>query len=183
MKYGEDYSIDKQILSTENQRYTETFSCGNPEIDDYFRKRAAWDRTAVTYLYIDVESDKLIACFTISCSAIFTNNDEFESISQFSTILSAMEVKYVAVDEAYQHIPYRAGTNRPTLSDLMFDDMIWQMNCISHEQIGASKIVLYSVPNAINFYKRHGFKEFGDTMYGDEGYYVKGCEPLYFDLN
>lgn len=49
--------------------------------------------------------------------------------------------------------------------------------------IGAAKIVLYAVPQAISFYKRHGFKEFGDTMYGDEGYYVEGCKPMYLDLN
>lgn len=63
------------------------------------------------------------------------------------------------------------------------DYMISYMSDLSHEKIGAAKIVLYSVPQAISFYKRHGFKTFGKTMYGDEGYYVGGCEPMYFDLN
>ena len=61
--------------------------------------------------------------------------------------------------------------------------MISYMDDISHRIIWASKIVLYAVPQAISFYERHGFKEFGDTMYGDEGYYVEGCKPMFFDMN
>lgn len=68
-------------------------------------------------------------------------------------------------------------------TNYLFDYMISYMSKISHEVIGAAKIVLYAVPQAVSFYKRHGFKEFGDTMYGDEGYYVEGCKPMYLDLN
>ena len=176
MKYGEQYSVDIQILTKENQKYVEGFSCGNPYIDAYFRMEAVCDRTSVTYLFLDTDDDRLIACVTIACSAIFTDNENEE---QFSTILSAMEVK----DERYQHIPYTATSESPSLSDCLFDYMIAYMDEISHTQIGASKIVLYAVPQAIHFYERHGFKEFGDTMYGDEGYYVEGCKPMFFDMN
>ena len=179
-KIGSNYSIDLQILNQSNKEYTKNFCCGNSEIDSYFRNRAAKDKTAVTYMYIDTDTNTLIACVTISCSAIFTESDEEQS---FSTILSAMEVKYLAVDENYQHIPYFKDSERPTLSDQMFDDMIFRMYELSHSHIGASKIVLYSVPQAVNFYRKHGFKAFGESMYGDEGYYVQGCKPMYFDLN
>lgn len=180
MKYGEQYSVDIQILTTENQKYVEGFSCGNPSIDNYFRTKAVTDRTSVTYLFLDKDDDQLIACVTLACSAIFSDNEEEK---QFSTILSAMEVKYLATDERYQHIPYTASSNSPSLSDCLFDYMIYYMDNISHTKIGASKIVLYAVPQAISFYERHGFKEFGDTMYGDEGYYVEGCKPMFFDMN
>ena len=52
-------------------------------------------------------------------------------------------------------------------------DYLWEL---SHDTIGAAKIVLYSVPQAVTFYKRYGFKMFGVTMYGDVGYFVEGCE-------
>lgn len=182
MKYGEQYSVDIQILTTENQRYVEGFSCGNPSIDNYFRAKAVTDRTSVTYLFLDSDDDQLIACVTLACSAIFSDNEQ-EQEKQFSTILSAMEVKYLATDERYQHIPYTASSNSPSLSDCLFDYMIYYMDNISHTKIGASKIVLYAVPQAISFYERHGFKEFGETMYGDEGYYVEGCKPMFFDMN
>ena len=180
MKYGEEYSIDLQILTKENSRYVDDFHCGNLSIDSYFREEASADRTSVTYLFIDTDADRLMACVTIACSAIFTDNSPNP---QFSTILSAMEVKYLATDERYQHIPYFKDAPSPSLSDCMFDYMLSQMETISHTKIGASKIVLYAVPEAIRFYKRHGFVEFGDTMYGDEGYYLEGCEPMYFNLN
>ena len=180
MKYGEQYSVDIQILTEENQKYVEGFSCGNPSIDTYFRMKAVSDRTSVTYLFIDTDEDKLIACVTIACSAIFTDNDQED---QFSTLLSAMEVKYLATDERYQHIPYTAESKNPSLSDCLFDYMLDHLEDISHTQIGASKIVLYAVQKAVGFYKRHGFKEFGDTMYGDQGMNVFGCKPMFFDMN
>lgn len=180
MKYGEDYSVSLRILTEDNIKYVSDFRCGNFAIDSYFRSKASSDRTSVTYLFIDDDADSLMACVTISCSAIFTDR---ETDYQFSTLLSAMEVKYLATAEKYQHIPYSSDEDAPSLSDVMFDYMISQMQEISHTKIGASKIVLYSVPTAVSFYKRHGFKEFGDTMYGDEGDYLEGCKPMYFDMN
>lgn len=180
MKYGEEYSISFQILTAENSGYVSDFHCGNKSLDDYFHNEASTDKTSVTYLFIDNDEKRLMTCVTISCSAIFT---DCEPEPQFSTILSAMEVKYLATDEKYQHIPYSSQSKSPSLSDCMFDFMITKMEEISHTKIGASKIVLYAVPRVESFYKRHGFKEFGDTMYGDEGYYLDGCKPMYFDMN
>jgi len=31
--------------------------------------------------------------------------------------------------------------------------------------------------------KTNNSKLTGDAMYGDEGYYVEGCLPMYYDLN
>ncbi len=177
--YGEQIPIEMKILSIENQKYTKNFFCDNPSIDAYYRNEASKDNSAVTYLFINAKDNSIISCVTIACSAIFTDTDE-EDV--FSTILSAMEIKYFAVDETYKHIPYIKGSSL-TLSHYIFSYMLEYMKEMSHNNIGASKIVLYSVPQAINFYKRCKFKEFGDTMYGDEGYYVEGCLPMYYDLN
>lgn len=177
--YGEQIQIDMQILSLKNQKYTKKFFCGNKAIDKYYRKEAAADSTSVTYLFIDTDHDQVISCMTIACSAIFTDTDKRDT---FSTILSAMEIKYFAVDESYKHIPYVKGSSL-SLSHYIFRYMLEYMRDISHNHIGASKVVLYSVPTAINFYRKNDFKEFGNTMYGDEGYFVDGCLPMYYDLN
>ena len=176
--YGRELNISVQTLDAESEKYIE-FSCGNESIDDYLHYEAIGDQSSVTYLYIDVDRDKLIAFVTIACSAIFTISDH----EQYSTVMPSMEVKFLAVDESYQHLPYNAMKNSPSLSDMMFDDMIMRMIDISRTIIGASSIVLYSVPQAITFYQRHGFKKFGDNMYGDEGLFIEGCEPMYLDLN
>lgn len=177
VNYGHLCVIEQKILSFDDEKYVQAFDCGNKIINKYFQKKAANDRTAVTYLFIDKNEDTLIACITLACSAIFTEEDDVRS-----TVLSAMEVKYFAVDKQYQHMPYLENETK-TLSDVLFDHMINLMDTMSHDNIGASKIVLYSVKRAVNFYRKHGFKYFGSMMYGDTGSYVSNCEPMYFDLN
>lgn len=177
-RYGSQIPVRIELLKPENKHYTKDFYCDNKAIDNYFRKVAAFDETAVTYLFIDTDEDSPIACVTLACSAIFTTETE----DQFSTIQSAMEILYFAVDENYKHIPYIKGSPL-TLSHYILSYMLNQMREYSHTVIGASKVVLYSVPTAVHFYERCDFKEFGNTMYGDKGYFVDECIPMYFDLN
>lgn len=177
-RYGNQIPIRIELLKPENKHYTENFYCDNKVIDRYFRITAPYDETAVTYLFIDIEEDSPIACVTLACSAIFTT----EIADQFSTLQSAMEILYFAVDENYKHIPYIKGSPL-TLSHYILSYMLDQMREYSHTVVGASKVVLYSVPSAVHFYERCDFKEFGDTMYGDKGYFVDECIPMYFDLN
>ena len=99
-RYGKDIPIDIQVLSEKNKRYLYRFSCGNESIDEYFNFYADSDPSAVTYLFLDKEQEKLISCMTISCSAIFIKEKE----PVFSTILSAMEIKYFAADPFFMII-------------------------------------------------------------------------------
>lgn len=179
-KYGIDYSFKVKMLNSRTRKYVKGFHCGNVAIDYYFRNQAAADLTSVTYMFIDADTDLLMTCATIACSAIFTDGDDQP---QPSTLLSAMEIKYLATDEHYQHIPYTNRSRTPSLSDVILDYMMTTMYKMSHSKIGASKIVLYSVPRAVAFYSRHGFKSFGDKMYGDKGDFLDGCQPMYFDMN
>ena len=48
---------------------------------------------------------------------------------------------------------------------------------------GANKIILYSVPDAVKFYERSGFKPFENYMLQSNERYLEGCIPMYFDLN
>ena len=177
VEYGQQIPVRIEVLNGKNSRLTRYFFCGNPSIDDYFRLEALDDSTAVTYLVIDEMNEKLLAALTISCSAIFLSKK-----LQFSTLMSAIEVVYYAVDVDYQGLPYRPGDQR-SLSHYLFSYLIEMMRDISREHVGAAKIVLYSVPEAKNFYTRLGFKTFDRNMYGDRGTYVSDCKPMYFDLN
>ena len=176
-EYGCQIPVRIEVLTEANARLTRNFYCGNPAIDDYFRQDALDDSSAVTYLVVDDESDQLLAALSISCSAIFLSKK-----AQLSTLLSAMEVVYFAVDVTYQGLRYRPGDNA-SLSYYLFNYLIEMMRRISREHVGAAKIVLYSVPEAENFYKKIGFKRFVGSMYGDLGTFVRGCVPMYFDLN
>lgn len=70
-KCGQDIEISIQVLDENTKKYAEDFKCGNENIDYYFNKEAVDDTTSVTYLYIDNATDKLVACITLACSAIF----------------------------------------------------------------------------------------------------------------
>ena len=176
-EYGQQIPVRIEVLSRENHRLTRYFFCGNPAIDDYFRLEAADDTTAVTYLVIDDAQNKLLAALTIACSAIFLAKKQ-----QFSTLMSAIEVVYFAVDVEYQGLRYRPGDQR-SLSHYLFSYLIEMMRDISREHVGAAKLVLYSVPEAWRFYQRLGFVPFAGGMYGDKGTFVRDCVPMYFDLN
>ena len=176
-KYGQEIPVRVEVLTRENARLTRYFYCGNQSIDDYFRCDAATDSTAVTYLVIDEDKEKLLAALTISCSAIFLSQKR-----QFSTLMSAIEVVYFAVDVSYQGMRYRPE-DTGSLSHYLFSYLIEMMRGISRDHVGAAKLVLYAVPEARNFYERLDFIPFGGDMYGDKGTYVRGCVPMYFDLN
>lgn len=175
--YGRDIPIRIEILSQTNQKLTRYFFCGNGTIDAYFQREAAHDPTVVTYLVIDEANEKPVACLSVACSAIFLSERK-----QFSTLLSAMEVVYFAVDVDYQGLPYRPGDDR-SLSHYIFSYMLELLRDISHRTIGAAKVVLYSVPEARTFYERLEFVPFETTMFGDKGTFVTDCVPMYFDLN
>lgn len=176
-EYGQQIPVRVEVLTRENSRLTRYFFCGNPAIDNYFQYEALDDATAVTYLVIDERNEKLLAAMTISCSAIFLSKK-----LQFSTLMSAIEVVYFAVDVEYQGLRYRPGDGR-SLSHYLFSYLIEMMRSISRDHVGAAKIVLYSVPDAENFYRRLGFVPFRSSMYGDRGTFVKDCVPMFFDLN
>ena len=177
VNYGQEIPVRVEVLTPSNERLTRYFFCGNPAIDDYFRLYAADDAAAVTYLVIDENNDKLLAALTIACSAIFLSKKQ-----QFSTLMSAIEVVYFAVDVDYQGMRYRPGDER-SLSHYLFSYLIEMIRGISRDHVGAAKIVLYSVPEAWTFYRRLGFIPFHSAMYGDRGTFVKDCVPMYFDLN
>lgn len=176
-EYGCQIPVRIEVMTEKHLRYTHYFFCGNSNIDLYFQQEAADDPAVVTYLVIDEENDKLIAALSIACSAIFLAKKR-----QFSTLLSAIEVVYYAVDIHYQGLPYRPEDDR-SLSHYIFSYLIEMMRDLSQTTVGAAKIVLYSVPDARTFYERLGFYRFDTAMYGDRGTFVRDCIPMYFDLN
>lgn len=177
VQYGQEIPVRIELLTEENFRLTRYFFCGNPAIDNYFQQEALDDPASVTYLVIDELNEKLLAALTLSCSAIFLSRKQ-----QLSTLMSAIEVVYFAVDVDYQGLRYRPGDRR-SLSHYLFSYLIEMMREISRKHVGAAKIVLYSVPDAWHFYARLGFVPFAGEMYGDRGTFVRDCVPMYFDLN
>ena len=69
-----------------------------------------------------------------------------------------------------------------TLSRALFGILIKYIESITINYVGATHISLYSVPQAVNFYKRSGFVEFASYMQRDKKTYIEQCIPMFLAL-
>lgn len=169
------YCIKK--LSSNSCEQLKKFDCGNNYINDYLKNQAKND-DAVTYLFIDNSDGSLLAFASIRCSGIRTKKEKTVYTQ------SAIEIKYFAVDSKYHKLPY--GSDRDDehyyFSDQILMDICKICRTISEEHVSASHIILYSVPDAKQFYSRNMFGEFNDYMQFDEYDVIDGCIPMFLGI-
>lgn len=158
-----------------------SFHCGNEYIDSYYEKnKILSDDDAVTYCFWADESKKaLVGIASLSCSGIIIRyNDQFH-------ITPAIEIKVFAVDERYQHVKFPDDE----ADDEEFQN--WSDYCLLYlleivdnirALCGASHLVLYSVPSAVKFYRRHRFLPFVEAMTQPSNYEVDECIPMFLNL-
>lgn len=178
--YGKDVKIKISLLDQDTASYIASFDCDNNNINNYYRYNANNDISSVTHLFIDENMNRLVACATLSTSGITIVPDLFTT-DMPTTLIPAYEVKYFAVDKAYQHLKYNEDDSE-TLSYYIFSYILMYLENIAATQVGATKIVLYSVPKAMHFYERSGFRRLGHNLRGDDGDYVKDCIAMYIDI-
>lgn len=185
--YGQDIDIVFTTLNYQTKKYLSKFSCGNSEIDKYFCTYAFNDKDTVTHIFIDKQKDTPIALISISCSKInyveYVYDDSHNKHLHYLSSTPAIEIKYFATAEQYHSLPYYKNSNSSyTLSRAIMSKSISYIHKISLENIGASKIILNSLPQAVNFYEACFFKRFEDNMDISEfSCYLDSC-PMYFNL-
>lgn len=178
MIYGNDITI-KIIKYTENEKtIAQDFNCGNDVISNYLKEKAHDDPQAVTFIAVDNSNDSIIGYYSLSCSGLAVDHGYSGKI----TIYPAVEIKMFAVDGKYQHFPNSVDPEDGNLSDTVFSGVISHIYNFTDEQCGADNIVLYSVPEALNFYKRNGFSEFKNFMHPSESWFTDGCIPMFMTL-
>lgn len=177
-KFGRDISISGPIkLDIHNADKISTFDCGNAEINKYVKYIAKKDTRAVSFFRKDIETNNVIQFYTVSCSGIMMKYDNK------IVVIPAVEIEYFAIDDKYKHLKYSIDDDC-SFSNTLLDGLIGDISYFTENYCGADKIVLYSVPKAVNFYKRSGFKIFDkDIMEPSKHPFLEGCIPMYFDLN
>ena len=176
-KYGCEIELSVETLSFKHKKYLKAFSCGKESLDEYFKTKALDDEDATTHIFIDKEAKKPIALVSLSCSGIMLN-----SSTKFY-IYPAVEIKMFALNEEYKNLKYSNEKNdNEKLSDKIFNYIIFKLICdFTDNYCGAGRIVLYSLPDKVSFYKdRHNFCDFVELMYPNDEMYLKDCVPLYF---
>lgn len=176
--------IEKMALSAKD--LVDSFNCGNDNINELVQMDSFEPHT-VTYLYIDDLRETLVAYASIACSGILvddadSSNDE-QSFTSESSIMSAVEIEYFAIDQEYQSLQFEEnGESKLTLSYYVFMDMLECIRDISENVVGARAIVLYAVPDAVHFYQKCGFNLLPAKFSGRTDDFVDGCVPMFIYL-
>lgn len=172
-----ELNSDARVIA-EKDGSTSEFSCGNDKIDEYFHKQAATDTECVTYIFPDDETNEVIAFLSIRCSGIIVDSQTRLEI------LPAVEIKYFAVAEKFQHIHmdlYETESATHNISDEIFAMSVRKIRDIT-DLIGADYIILYSVPTAVSFYERNLFQPFSKYFTPERTRFTEGCTPMYMPL-
>lgn len=174
--YGKDVKNKREPLTKDNIDCVKSFNCGNEVINLYLREEALDDTKAKTFIVVDTELNKIICYYSLCCSGFIIS-----SANKF-TIYPAVEIKMFAIDEEYQHMRYSEDVEDGNLSDMLFAEVISFIYDFTEECCGADEIILYSVPDAENFYIRNGFKRFENFMLQSTSLFTDGCIPMYMSL-
>lgn len=174
---GKNINIAFEKLNSKNFCFLESFNCGNIQINNYFQKKALNDNDSVTYLYLNKDNNEVITCVSISCSKVDDEDEE----KRIHSSIPAFEIKYFATNNKYHKLKYKENSDL-TLSRYIMDQMIYYIYDECATRIGGSKIILYSVKRAENFYKHCHFKNFEPHMKRSEDTFISECIPMYTNL-
>jgi GNAT superfamily N-acetyltransferase len=149
--------------------FARTFDCGNSTLNSYLKKYAYKDNESVTYIIFN--NSVSIGYYTLTCYGIVKKNDLGIEITP------AVQIKFFALDKNYQGELY-PGKNLK-YSELLFSHVLEQISESAHKEFGAGYIILYSVPDAVNFYKKFGFVETPNEFIVSEQKKKEGCIPMW----
>lgn len=167
-----------EVVFKDSASIFSSFSCGNEEIDKYFRTEAINDTEKVCYAYRCKRDESAIGFATLCCSGININDLKLVKLAP------AMKIDYFAVSERYQDMRF-PGSNEEDhfyISDAFLCELIRNAVTISESYVGAGFIILYSVPDAVHFYERNGLETFEEFMKPENERYLEGCTPMYMPL-
>ena len=142
---------------------TDGFDSGFSVFNEYLT--APFDSAVIHYI-MDIESDRLIAYFSLLSSALMDGEPAKLNIAP------AIEIKMFAIDKNYQ------GTG---LASVLFDSAISMVQHYATSSIGADLVILYSVPVAhvVELYKRCGFHRIEGPFTAFRSPFTEGCVPMY----
>lgn len=166
------YSL--KILDRRTQKYCKEFDCENDYLNKFVQDTAVDDVDSTTFIYVNNKTKKAVCAYSLACSGIVAN------ISNKLYIYPAVEIKVFALDKEYQHKKFSESRKTGTYGDVFLAYVISSIGEFTENYCGASRIVLYSVPEYVNFYKRNFFRCFEDFMSPDESIENQDCVPMFY---
>lgn len=173
--FGEDIKLKQVIIKDEYLEKINHFDSGNESIDKYLREEALSDTKATTKLFINKENEDIIGMYSLACSIMCYE------IDGKTYPMPSVEIKHFAIDKKYQDMSFSNEEDDGVFSDSILNKIINEIRTLTENDIGADKITLFSVPDAVDFYKRNLFDTI-DYKELDVLRYLQGCTPMCFDL-
>jgi GNAT superfamily N-acetyltransferase len=137
------------------------FSCGNDELDRYFRERAAQDQrrgVAVVYVVVELTGGEIAGYHTLSAAAVETAGlppDAFKNLPRYPA-LPATLLGRLARDLRFRG----AGTGRYLLVDALARSLR------GSREIASIGVIVDSIDDSARlFYERFGFTRFLEQPY------------------
>lgn len=193
-KYFEEIDIEKikiESLTKENYYLVKDFCCGNEVFEEFLIKKSLTDYKTRTYIFVYHNEDKkiLLGYFGLSASGISIMNDGRQDIEKAKAKkfnMPAIEITHFALCEQFHHMFWDAEAEvekeKYYLSDILLLQLLKYIISDVLLVVGASFIVLYSVPEAESLYRRSEFVSFEDFMIPDNKRYLDECIPLYLKI-
>lgn len=174
------------LLDATTEHFLDSFCCGDNLFDRYVKESAlkeSEEGKGVTYLVIDSTREVIVAYYTLSATSLLYvldngSDDENNNIQGIPSI----EIKMFAVNINYQDTLCSSGKlGDQLISDIILGSIIGDIYNITRNIVGAQMIMLYSIPKAINFYKRNNFLPLDEykAFYSN---FTEGCVPMYLKL-
>lgn len=181
-KYGDECPIEFRKVTKADEALLSDFQCENDAIRKFIRCESIESQENVSYLFVDINNNIIIGFCSICCTGISTIEYDIDE-QPYDTSLPAVEINFFAIDNRYQKLAFDCESSRyETLSAMLFLRMLKHIFDIASDVVGATHICLYSVPQAVNFYKRCGFSLFEEYMRSDEKPFLNGCIPMFLAI-
>lgn len=178
--YGKDINLIVEKLSNSNICKLTQYDCGDESINIHIGKTHNHYNTERAFLVIDTDTENVIAFFSLRSTALVFDSKDKRGIK----LSPAIEIVTFAVDVKYQDMWMSENKEEGCLSNFILSYIIDKyINSVNNQYCAAEYIVLYSVNNAIDFYKKNLFTPFNEYMVKSRDFYTAGCTPMYFDLS
>jgi len=147
------------------------FNCGDPRFTLFLKNAKNF---GTTFLFVAKETQEIIGFISFCCGSM-KRNDAIES---------AIEIKLFAFDKKWHG---KADSNKQTIADKYLRIFIRYFTRLSAKTIKADCIMLHSVPRAVRFYEKFGFKKLiSSDSTGKKvlvGRFEENCEPMFLMID
>ena len=145
--------MEIEIRKLEKRDNRANFSSGNIEIDRFFIKYAGQNqfkhKIGVTYIAVEVRTQKIIAYATVSSSSLSINDldiSEYKKLPNYP--LPILRIARLGVDKMYQN----RGIGKMLLKKMLY------LSLELEKLAGCLGVFVDAKDSAVDFYKKYGFE-------------------------